>query len=134
MSTTKRFRASSPRTTRESFRIRQHPTSLTREAQVQAVVTRQFFKSGKEVSAPKQTDETLEVHQFITEPAKVTVEMGMTVNLGNYEAARISVTLSVPCYREEHEEAYEYARSWVEKKTLAEAGEAKRFAQQRTGF
>lgn len=100
----------------------------------QAFINRQFVRSGKDVGPATQTEETLSVHRFVTEPARVTVEMGMTVNLGNYEAARISVSLSVPCYLEEHDNAFEYAKTWVNKRTLDEAAEARQFAANRNSF
>lgn len=100
--------------------------------ETQLKVTRQFTKSGRDVGLALDREESLAVHQFQTEPAKVAVEMGMTINLGNYEAARVSVMLTVPCYMEEHETAYEYARKFVEKRVLQEAEEAKRFAQNRS--
>lgn len=43
----------------------------------------------------------IEIRPFVTVPAKVGVSLGRTINLGNYESARISVTMEVPCYREE---------------------------------
>lgn len=106
----------------------------------QVYVTRQFLKRDPNrpdskmvpVGEAQQTDETVAVHRFVTEPARVSVEMGMTVNLSNYESARIAVALHVPCYFEEHEQAYEYAKNWVEKRCLEEATEARRFAQGRT--
>lgn len=100
----------------------------------QAFVTRQFAVSGKDVGDPSSADETLAIQRFVTEPARVSVEMGMTVNLGNYESARITVALSVPCYYEERDQAYEYAKRWVEKRTVEEAKEARRFAQTRSPF
>lgn len=101
---------------------------------VQAFVSRQFCKSGKDVGLATQVDETIEVRRFVTEPARVSVEMGMTVNLGNYESARVNVMLTVPCYFEEHDQAYEFAKAWVNKRTLEEAQEARTFAQNRASF
>jgi hypothetical protein len=103
-----------------------------RVLETQLRVSRQFFRSGKEVSRAKETEETIDVHRFVTEPAKVMVEMGMTVNLGNFESARVSASLTVPCYLEEHEDAYAYARKFVETRVIDEAKEAKRFAQGRS--
>ncbi len=97
----------------------------------QAFVTRQFRVSGKDVGEAEETDEVIEIHQFATQPANVRVEMGMTINLGNYESAKISVCLSVPCYKEETDAAFEYAKKWVKAKTLEEAVEAKKFASTR---
>lgn len=79
-----------------------------------AVVSRQFFE-GKSPTAPEDTkNEVIEILRFLTEPAKVSVSMGLTLNLGNYESARIDVALVVPCYREEVDAAYKYANKWVE--------------------
>jgi hypothetical protein len=103
-----------------------------RVLEAQLRVSRQFLLNGKEARPARDTEETIAVHQFLTEPAKVTVEMGMTINLGNYETARISTSLTVPCYFEEHESAYAYARKFVEEKVTDEAKEAKRFAQKRS--
>lgn len=86
----------------------------TKLAAVTAVVHRQYTQNNAPVGEAKTTNETLEVHQFVTEPAKVGVNMGLTLNLGNFESARIDVSISVPCYREETDEAYRYAREWVE--------------------
>jgi 3-deoxy-D-arabino-heptulosonate 7-phosphate (DAHP) synthase len=98
----------------------------------QAFVTRQFCSSGKPVGKPNQSEEILEVHQFAVEPASVKVEMGMTINLGNYESAKITVALIQPCYSEEKDAAYDYAKRWVEERTLKEAEEARKFAQGRS--
>jgi hypothetical protein len=58
-------------------------------------------------------EEVIAVHKFLTEPTRVTVDAGLTINLGNYETARIRVGISVPCYREEADAAYDQAYGWV---------------------
>lgn len=79
-----------------------------------AFVQRQFF-SGKDAKGPPEVkNETIQVRRFLTEPAKVSVAMGLTLNLGNYEAARIDVSLTSPCYQEERDDAYEDSKRWVE--------------------
>lgn len=79
-----------------------------------AFVQRQFF-SGKDAKGPPEVkNETIQVHRFLTEPAKVSVAMGLTLNLGNYEAARLDVGIVMPCYREERDDAYEDSKKWVE--------------------
>lgn len=85
-----------------------------------AVVSRQYQTAGEPPEAPEVKNETLEVQQFVTEPAKVSVAMGLTLNLGNYETARIDVSMLVPCYREEADAAYKYAHGWVEGRLAAE--------------
>jgi hypothetical protein len=79
-----------------------------------AFVQRQFFRGKEPTSELEVKNETLQVHRFLTEPAKINVSMGLTLNLGNFEAARIDVGLVVPCYREETDDAYVYAKKWVE--------------------
>ena len=45
--------------------------------------------------------EYIPIRPFATVPAKVAVKLGRTINLGNYESARIDVSLEIPCYVEE---------------------------------
>jgi hypothetical protein len=61
-------------------------------------------------------EEVLAVHRFVTEPAEVEVAMALTMNLGSYETARLSVSLRVPCYKEEIDTAYKFAETWVAEK------------------
>lgn len=57
------------------------------------------YSSGVGVGEEKR--KVIEVRQFVTEPAYVRVNAGVTKNLGNYESLRIDVSVSVPCYVEE---------------------------------
>lgn len=50
---------------------------------------------------------TIKVRKFVTEPAYVRVNAGVTKNMGNYESLRLDVSLSVPCYVEEMGEVVE---------------------------
>ena len=70
---------------------------------------------GDKDAAIEEEEKAIEVHKFITEPAKIHFEVGVTMNMGNYESARINVGVTVPCYQEELGEAYKYARGWVER-------------------
>lgn len=83
----------------------------TKVQESKALVRRQF---GKDAGVTEE-EKTLDVHQFVTTPAEVSFEVGVTMNLGNYESARITVGLRVPCYKEELSDAYVYARTWAEK-------------------
>jgi len=64
----------------------------------------------------KQTDEVIQVRSFVTEPAKVSVRMGATVNLGNMEFGRVDVSLEMPCYVEEIDSVYADVLGWVDEK------------------
>lgn len=56
---------------------------------------------------------------------RLTVEGGSTVNLGNYESARISVQLQVPTTASELEAAYDWCADWISKKIEAAVKSAK---------
>lgn len=71
-------------------------------------VTRTLF--GQE-----QTEEKyLEIRPFVTTPAQVTVAGSRTVNLGNYESAKIHVAVTLPCYKEELKEALDAVTKFVD--------------------
>lgn len=89
-----------------------------------AVVTRSFGKIG----AIEASDQKLEVRGFVTEPATVEIGYGLTLNIGNYESARVDVKVSVPCYREEINEAYDFAKKWAEERVQAEVKEIRKIA------
>lgn len=92
------------------------PTTLT--------VTKQFkLQSGEAEADP--VDEVIEVTKFETEPAKVRVGFGLTINLGNYESARLDVSVEVPCYKEQVDDAYTAAKDWVEQRVQQEVAEIK---------
>lgn len=58
-------------------------------------------------------------------PATITVGGGRTFNLGNYNSAKVEVSLSYPVDVDDLEAGWEFAYGWVEKKMealIAEAG------------
>lgn len=46
-------------------------------------------------------------------PCIVGMEASYTHNLGNYQSARVAVTLQVPCPHDEIDSVFEFAKSWV---------------------
>jgi hypothetical protein len=86
----------------------------------QVIVTSQFLRKGEAQGAPLVKDELIRVHKYVTEPARVTVEYGMTLSLGNYESARLGVAVSIPCYFEEMDTAYKFASKWAEERINSE--------------
>lgn len=107
-----------------------------KEVPTTVIVTRQFklnmTKEDGTVEAvwkdPELKEETISIHRYITQPAVVGVELGSTLNMGNYEAARILVHLTVPCYREEVDGAYVWAKDFVEERYKKEVAEARTVA------
>jgi hypothetical protein len=47
---------------------------------------------------------------------EVGIVAGQTINLGNYNSARISVSVKLPCIKAELEATYEEALGWVDQK------------------
>jgi hypothetical protein len=88
-------------------------------AATQAFVTKQFVLN-KKAGVEQVTEETLAVHRFATEPAKIEVSLGLTLNLGNYESARLSVGMTVPCYKEESDDAFNWAKDWISERLKVE--------------
>lgn len=104
----------------------QKPEPNTVQKPVTAVVTRQYFAGKEPSSKPETKNEELTVRLFATEPAKVSVSNGLTLNLGNFESARLDVSVSVPCYREEIDDAYVFALNWVNNRISAEVSEVRK--------
>lgn len=61
-------------------------------------------------------EEKIPVRKFETTPAKIKVGLGMTINLQNFESARVDVQVELPCYQEEVNEAIEEAKNLASKK------------------
>lgn len=79
-------------------RVRRTPQRKKTVETHDAVVT--VYASGVGIE-DREDRETLEVRQFATEPAYVRVSAGVTKQTAPYEALRVDVSISVPCYTEE---------------------------------
>ncbi len=77
--------------------------------QVEAVTGREATVTVSTTMFNQETEERrhIEIRPFATVPAKVTVKLGRTISLGNYEFAKIDVGIEMPAYREEVREVYE---------------------------
>ena len=60
------------------------------------------------------SNERIRIRPFISAPASISVKAGLTINLGNYESARVDVMLTMPCYPEEVDSTYEDVKNWVD--------------------
>ena len=72
------------------------------------VVTRRYPKTSDIESA------NLEVQTFASQPATVTVGYGATLKIGDFEFAKVEVSVTLPCYPEEIAGAYEAARVFAD--------------------
>lgn len=93
---------------------RKLPVAQKEESRI--YVTRTIY--GIESSA----EDLIAVSTYVTEPARVRVAKHLTRNLGNYESAKVSVSVEVPCYAEESEidRAFEFASCKVDERFLVE--------------
>jgi len=49
---------------------------------------------------------------------QIEVSGGRTINLGNYESARVDICITVPCGPGTLESAYKFATEWVDQKMI----------------
>lgn len=95
-------------------------------------VSREFkFPSGDDGERASKVEDTSEVvkeHVFDSTPAIVSIELGLTLNLGNYETAKISVGLQHPCAPSAIDSEFEKAKAWVEERVRKEALEIRSFS------
>lgn len=93
---------------------------LTATPAVGTVHAEKVVKQGGAEHTQTLLDSTELVHPGITLPAedmcKITVEGGQTINLGNYESARINVSLTMPCGKDDIEETFEFVSNWIDTK------------------
>jgi len=78
--------------------------ALTPDVRPTTVVVTQRY-GGEEGGA----SEEIEVRAFAVPPCEVHASYGLTLNLGDYESARVEAKIVVPCYYEERFEAFKDA-------------------------
>lgn len=80
-----------------------------------------FFRrsSGPEVCLTKLQEE-IEPKPFFGQVAHVTRKYGVTINLDNYESARVEVGVTVPCYLPDIDRADTWAQKFIESKLTEE--------------
>lgn len=76
-------------------------------------VSRERRRSGS-VESAKDESTVLAVHKFVTEPARVRVDLSSTINMGNYESVRVGVAVTLPVYVEEVEQGLDDAQAYAE--------------------
>lgn len=87
-----------------------------KDTKPKATVTTEHKQSGQVIAEDTQEEDVeLGTPKNLTSAAWCTVgvEGSFTKNMGNYESARIGVSLSVPCPHEEIDAVYDMAEAWV---------------------
>jgi len=72
-------------------------------------VRRMYKEDGDLVTSPDEEVEEIQVQDFHVEPARTSLRVNHTVNLGNFWSLSVQVGVDVPHYREEHEAAWKFA-------------------------
>jgi len=88
------------------------------------LVHRIYTESGK-ITGEESNSEQVEIRGFAPDVAlaQVGYNASATLNLGNYESAKVGVNIVLPTYVEEIEAAYEKAKKFVESKLEKEMQE-----------
>lgn len=74
-----------------------------------------------EVLSEKDEEHVLDFPEQEGAPfAEVGIQLGVTKNLGDYEYARIDVSIKVPCPVSDIDQMYERAKTWVAKRVKKE--------------
>jgi hypothetical protein len=81
-----------------------------------AIETREKIMEVRKTMFGKEevSNERIRIRPFVSHPASISVKAGITINLGNYESARVDVMMTMPCYPEEIDGVYEDVKSWVD--------------------
>jgi hypothetical protein len=102
--------------------------------QPRILVTRQFTKNGE---IKREDDDAENVSVPVMDEraaiAKVTYSAGATLNMGNYESAKIAVGIELPCYVAEIDEAYKTAIKLVESTLQPEINDVREYIESRKG-
>lgn len=74
-----------------------------------------------------ETEVDVPIKEILVNKPMINVGMSaaMTHNLGNYQSAKISVSLHVPCEASDLEETYSFVKDWVNEKMVETSKEIK---------
>lgn len=90
-------------------------------ARVLVSTTIEDNRTGKTKAVVTDTCETIEVPTFHGLPvSRVSATLGVTLNTGNYESVKTSVTVTRPCYPGEEAKCFEFCDSFVTERVQAE--------------
>ena len=90
--------------------------------------TSTYKKVGKDDEKLVSTKQEV-VHPGVLMPEsqlyKLTISGGRTLNLGNYESARLDCGITIPSTKEDLEASYQWGMAWIGEKIEAAVAEAK---------
>jgi hypothetical protein len=81
------------------------------------------YSSEHGVVSDNMEEEQLAVYKFATTPARIKYEGSFTVNMGNFQSAKINIGVELPAYMEQLPAAYVTAKQFVEERLSREVAE-----------
>jgi hypothetical protein len=85
------------------------------------------YKEGGVVSSEDSSEDTIDVRVFEGPTATIGHNARMTISLPNYESVQVGVHCSLPCHIEELGEAYQAAKTFVDKKLNEEVAQIREY-------
>lgn len=73
-------------------------------------------KTNKDKSEEDYEEEVGEPLRLEEDTCNVGVSGGFTYNLGDFNSTKIQVSLNIPCPHDEIDQAFEFAKEWVEER------------------
>jgi hypothetical protein len=81
------------------------------------------YKEGGKLMKEDTKDEYLPTPMKEGNPAYLSIMGSLTKNLGNYEAAKVSVSITYPCDPNDINESYDKLKNWLDKRLIQEISE-----------
>jgi len=108
-----------PTTSLETKKVENATPNIAAASKVRVTKTIKLKGKAEDV---KGTEEILEVHKFVTEPAVATVTIPLKLSM-DYQSLGIEIGVSIPCYKEELEEGVEKAYQMVLERVITKVPE-----------
>jgi len=80
-------------------------------------------KEGGKLMKEETKDEYLPTPMKDGNPAYLSIMGSLTRNLGNYEAAKVSISITYPCNPDDINESYEKLKNWLDSRLSKEVAE-----------
>jgi hypothetical protein len=99
------------------MKVLKKPTATQKEIHATTSVTKTIMSQGeKKVVKDESTNDSLGIVHGDDALGLVSITMGVTRNLGNFESVKLGVSLSYPSTVENFDETFEAGRLWVDEK------------------
>jgi hypothetical protein len=77
------------------------------------LIVKETWYDGKTVTKETEEIKEIKVRPFLTEPARINMSLSRTIQVRDFEPVKVSVSLTMPCYKEEREATAEKVDAFV---------------------